>query len=188
MACTVIGCLFLRLECGVTVGFFFFFQAEDCIRGRNVTGVQTCALPISLDAPFVRIIGLFSNALEDPGVISSENGKWADLPDIQLVYLAAQLARIKKEKFPGAVLLAVHHPPFSYAPPPKKAGSGGNHGGSPNMLRQIDTICEAEGVYPHAVLSGHAHNYQRFERTLRFGSKEISVPFIVCGDGGHNVN
>src|SRR5699024_12182181 len=26
---------------------FFFCQAEDGIRGRNVTGVQTCALPIS---------------------------------------------------------------------------------------------------------------------------------------------
>src|SRR5699024_11958766 len=25
---------------------FFFFQAEDGIRDRNVTGVQTCALPI----------------------------------------------------------------------------------------------------------------------------------------------
>src|SRR5207249_8485446 len=28
--------------------FFFFFQAEDGIRDRNVTGVQTCALPISV--------------------------------------------------------------------------------------------------------------------------------------------
>src|SRR6266540_5739951 len=27
--------------------FFFFFQAEDGIRCRDVTGVQTCALPIS---------------------------------------------------------------------------------------------------------------------------------------------
>src|SRR5437773_6689091 len=27
--------------------FFFFFQAEDGIRDRDVTGVQTCALPIS---------------------------------------------------------------------------------------------------------------------------------------------
>src|SRR5699024_11488553 len=26
--------------------FFFFLQAEDGIRYRNVTGVQTCALPI----------------------------------------------------------------------------------------------------------------------------------------------
>src|SRR6266498_913189 len=27
--------------------FFFFFQAEDGIRDADVTGVQTCALPIS---------------------------------------------------------------------------------------------------------------------------------------------
>src|SRR5699024_11692896 len=26
--------------------YVFIFQAEDCIRDRNVTGVQTCALPI----------------------------------------------------------------------------------------------------------------------------------------------
>src|SRR5689334_23477611 len=30
--------------------FFFFFQAEDGIRDGTVTGVQTCALPISVDA------------------------------------------------------------------------------------------------------------------------------------------
>src|SRR5207244_7223504 len=29
--------------------FFFFFQAEDGIRDDLVTGVQTCALPISID-------------------------------------------------------------------------------------------------------------------------------------------
>src|SRR5438445_1355039 len=28
----------------------FFFQAEDGIRGIGVTGVQTCALPISIDS------------------------------------------------------------------------------------------------------------------------------------------
>src|SRR6478609_10889791 len=28
--------------------FFFFFQAEDGIRDKLVTGVQTCALPISV--------------------------------------------------------------------------------------------------------------------------------------------
>src|SRR5699024_11732605 len=31
----------------IIVIIFFFFQAEDGIRDRNVTGVQTCALPIS---------------------------------------------------------------------------------------------------------------------------------------------
>src|SRR5437773_5083391 len=30
--------------------FFFFFQAEDGIRDRDVTGVQTCALPILIKA------------------------------------------------------------------------------------------------------------------------------------------
>src|SRR5690554_5612792 len=30
--------------------FFFFFQAEDGIRDADVTGVQTCALPISIAA------------------------------------------------------------------------------------------------------------------------------------------
>src|SRR5690606_39765166 len=30
--------------------FFFFFQAEDGIRDFHVTGVQTCALPISTAA------------------------------------------------------------------------------------------------------------------------------------------
>src|SRR5437763_12902275 len=29
--------------------FFFFFQAEDGIRDTSVTGVQTCALPISIE-------------------------------------------------------------------------------------------------------------------------------------------
>src|SRR5205823_11486870 len=33
---------------GVCV-FYFFFQAEDGIRDKLVTGVQTCALPISPD-------------------------------------------------------------------------------------------------------------------------------------------
>src|SRR3712207_6009601 len=32
------------------IWFFFFFQAEDGIRDIGVTGVQTCALPISTDA------------------------------------------------------------------------------------------------------------------------------------------
>src|SRR6266498_6095961 len=31
--------------------FFFFFQAEDGIRDADVTGVQTCALPISPPPP-----------------------------------------------------------------------------------------------------------------------------------------
>src|SRR2546430_3496919 len=42
---------FLVLEVG-SLTVFFFFEAEDGIRDLTVTGVQTCALPIS--APGVR--------------------------------------------------------------------------------------------------------------------------------------
>src|SRR2546425_12620895 len=43
----------------ICIIYFFFFQAEDGIRDKLVTGVQTCALPIYEEgkntvAPFVR--------------------------------------------------------------------------------------------------------------------------------------
>src|SRR5699024_11242586 len=44
----------------------FFFQAEDGIRDRNVTGVQTCALPIC-------------KALISTDLPSKELGQFADL-------------------------------------------------------------------------------------------------------------
>src|SRR6266700_4292501 len=37
------------------ISFFFFFPAEDGIRGFHVTGVQTCALPISADPGMARV-------------------------------------------------------------------------------------------------------------------------------------
>src|SRR2546425_4853466 len=36
---------------------FFFFQAEDGIRDKLVTGVQTCALPISRESGSVQDVG-----------------------------------------------------------------------------------------------------------------------------------
>src|SRR3712207_7640764 len=51
--------------------FFFFFQAEDGIRDIGVTGVQTCALPISV----LLIIGIVWTIVADragrPGVKST---------------------------------------------------------------------------------------------------------------------
>src|SRR5690349_22814193 len=45
--------------------FFFFFQAEDGIRDLYVTGVQTCALPISRTIRGAkRLIGRMVNAEE----------------------------------------------------------------------------------------------------------------------------
>jgi hypothetical protein len=173
------------------------FQRNFCSTGSVITAeagslhrtaMTQPGVYFTLDAPFVRIIGLFSNALEDPGVISNLDKKWPEVSDIQIDFLRAQLKLIKQQNFSGAVLLATHHPPFSYSPRSTSGGSGGNHGCSTAMLRQIDKVCDEEGVYPHAFLSAHAHNFQRYTRIMEFGGKEINVPFIVCGDGGHNVN
>jgi hypothetical protein len=126
----------------------------------------------TFDAPFVRILGLYSNVLEDPGVISDESGANTVLDNRQIAFLTAALQRVKSEKYSGAVLIAVHHPPFS---------GDSTHGGSPAMLADIDSACMAAGVWPHAVLSGHVHNYERFTRTVN----NIQIPYIIAGCGGH---
>lgn len=136
----------------------------------------------TLEAPFVRILGLYSNCLEDPGVISDQGGMFPYLGQTQVNYLKAALQRIKKEKFSGAVLIAVHHPPYvAQNPSSEKAHNAGKHGGSPLMLKDIDAACEQTGVWPHAILSGHAHNYQRFTRQ----KDNRETPFLVSGNGGH---
>ncbi len=127
----------------------------------------------TLEAPFVRILGVYSNVLEDPGVISDQNGTYAGLDQRQVAFLTAALKRVKSDKFAGAVIIAVHHPPYT---------GGTTHGGSPAMLADIDSACTAAGVWPHAVFSGHAHNYQRYTRTIN----KLSIPYIVAGCGGHS--
>lgn len=127
----------------------------------------------TFDAPFVRILGLYSNVLEDPGVISDQNGTYPTLDQRQVAFLTAALERIKSEDYAGAVIIAVHHPPYT---------GGTTHGGSPDMLADIDSACTAADVWPHAVLAGHAHNYQRYTRTIN----GMTIPFIVAGNGGHS--
>ena len=52
---------FLFLFFFVSVFFvFFFFQAEDGIRDIGVTGVQTCALPISINFRVRILIGNYT--------------------------------------------------------------------------------------------------------------------------------
>jgi hypothetical protein len=127
----------------------------------------------TLDAPFVSIIGLYSNVLDSgAGVISSQKGHFP-LVDDQLTFLQNELKRLKPDRDAGkrAVLLAVHHPPLS---------ADARHGGSSGELADIDACCKAAGLWPDAVLSGHAHLYQRFTRVVQ--GKE--TPYLVAGSGG----
>jgi hypothetical protein len=142
--------------------------------GLSRTAMIQPGVYYTLEAPFLRLLGIYSNALEDPGVISTEGNTRRTLNDDQITYLKTALARCKSENFTGAVLVAVHHPPFT---------GGVNHGGSPRMLQDMDDAATQAGFWPHVVLSAHSHNYQRYTRTV----SGLTIPYIVAGMGGHGV-
>jgi hypothetical protein len=128
-----------------------------------------------MDAPLARIMGLYSNRLENPGFLEgrTESGK----PDLkQIQWLAPTLKAVAKanQQDPKAFIILSHHPPFSQ----------GSHSGSSDMLATIDQACQATGVMPDAYLSGHAHNYQRYTRRQAVNGKAFEIPYIVAGTGG----
>jgi len=73
------------------------------------------AVYFTLDAPYVSIIGLYSNVLDTGGGIISSQGGHFPLVDDQLTFLTEELQRLKPERRVGkrAILIAVHHPPLS---------------------------------------------------------------------------
>jgi hypothetical protein len=68
-------------------------------------------------------------------------------------------------------VIACHHPPASV---------DSNHGGATGLADDIDSACRNAGFWPDAVISGHAHLYQRFTR--KTDGREI--PYVVAGSGG----
>lgn len=116
-----------------------------------------------LDAPFVTIIGLYSNvegSLDARGRMDQQH------------FLNTQMAAADPKK---KLLVTVHHPVYSL---------DSVHGGTPEILNAIDQAAEASGRGPDAVLSGHVHNYQRFSRLVN-GAK---IPYVVAGAGGYANN
>ncbi len=155
------------------------FCAEDFHTTAEAGGLNRTAqiqpgVFYTLEAPFLRVFVLYSNTLEDPGVISSEGGTYPDLGDSQLTYLKAALQRAKDEAFAGALILAHHHPAYT---------AGAKHGWSIKLTQQVDAICDEMGLWPHAVLSAHAHNYQRFTRL----HGKMEIPYLIAGGGGHGI-
>ena len=134
-----------------------------------------------LDAPFAQVLALFSNGGENAGVLRDHPG--AAVGNHQWDWLLAQLQEIKKQRDDPAqrraLMLALHHPPFS---------GGGGHSGSLQLLADLDSAFSQTKVTPDLVLSGHAHNYQRFTRTVVSSAGDtLEVPFIVAGNGGHAI-
>src|SRR5215475_477257 len=115
----------------------------------------------TLDAPLVSIIGLYSNVegtLDARGTF--EQQRWFE----------KQLTEANAKG--GFVVVAVHHPPYSL---------DNTHGGYLDIVLAIDHAIEATGVVPHAVLSGHVHNMQRFTRQ----HMDREIPYVIDGRGGY---
>jgi hypothetical protein len=160
---------FVRNFCAAAPG-----PSEDA--GGLVRSVMTQpGVYFTLDAPLVSIIGLYTNVLEGPGVISSQDGHYPALNDDQLTFLTSELARLKPDRDAGkrAVIIACHHPP---------ASADARHGGATGLSGDLDKASQSAGLWPDAILSGHAHLYQRFSRSV--GGK--TIPYVVSGSGGYN--
>jgi hypothetical protein len=143
-------------------------DSQGCVR----TTMDQPGVYFTLNAPFVKFIGLYSNTGEGStqGVISGST-----IGNAQLSFLAQQLAAAKAERASGtwrALIIATHHPPFTASP---------TRIPSPEMLQQIDAACKTAGIQPDMHLSGHSHQYERYTRTVN--GKQI--PYIVAGMGGY---
>src|SRR6266404_7053579 len=84
--------------------FFFFFQAEDGIRDKLVTGVQTCALPIS----FLLFHRLRRERAERPGMFlgklrSDEIGRASCRERVEISVVAVSLKKKRETEVPQTI-------------------------------------------------------------------------------------
>ena len=125
-----------------------------------------------LDAPWLQIVALYSNAAENPGFISgtipgSAQKDW-------LLKTLTEVAALRRQGKRKALVFATHHPPFT----------AGGHSPSTQMLADIDAVCVQAGIMPDLYLSGHAHSYQRYTRVMTLAGKTLEIPYVVAGTGG----
>ena len=131
-----------------------------------------------LSAPFLDLVGLYSNAAEDFGILGVDPHD-THQKDWLLKTLSA-ISDARKQGERNALVIATHHPPYNQG----LAWSGIGHPGSPEMLAQIDEVCQKSGVWPDLFLSGHSHNYQRYMRTVMTAAGEKVIPYLIAGTGG----
>jgi acid phosphatase type 7 len=116
----------------------------------------------TLDAPFVTVVGLYTNVPEG-----------GQLDESQIGWLHGELTSAPEDK---ALLVAMHHPIYS---------GDDHHSGSAYMGVLLDEAVQQTGRIPDGVLAGHVHNYQRYTRTIQ----GRAVPYLVAGAGGyHNLH
>ena len=147
---------------------------DPSAKGFARTTMTQPGVYFTLNAPFLKVIGLYSNTGESTGIISDATTGTAQLQFLQSQLAAAAAQRAQNGAAPFALVLAVHHPPFTIS---------SSHFPSPAMLAQIDAACVGAKIWPDIVLSGHAHLYERYTRTMTADGRQI--PYVVAGNGGY---
>jgi hypothetical protein len=169
-------------------GFLANFCAAAPGEATDSAGIKREAMDqpgvyYTLDAPFVSIIGLYTNALEGPGIISpsglSSTQAVERIGTSQLEFLKSELERLKPEREAGkrAVIIACHHPPASV---------DDTHGGSALLTSDLDNAFTEAKLWPDAVLSGHAHLYERWHR-MGGVNGDRDIPYVIAGSGGYGL-
>jgi hypothetical protein len=113
----------------------------------------------TFNTPFATMVGLFSNVGETEGEIHKDQIDWF-------------VGELKASDPNLALIVTVHHPPFS---------GDIDHSGSSAVEKVLFQSFDAAKRYPHLILSGHVHNYQRFTKIY----KNLQIPCVVAGAGGY---
>ena len=120
-----------------------------------------------LDAPFVQIIGLYSNLLESPGYLQAITKANPIRPNsigsTKHSHPSPKPSRKRRSSSPCTI------PPTAKADIPEVANE-----------QSIDAACAKAGRLARSRPIRHAHNYQRYTR--RIAGKQIV--YIVVGTGG----
>ena len=117
--------------------------------------------------PLATVIGLFSNVSEAEAEIHQD----------QLDWFRSELTAAATTNPNKALIVTIHHPPYS---------GDTEHAGSTVAEQALFESFGATGVWPHLVLSGHVHNYQRFTTKNQVGGAEIDLTCVVAGNGGYS--
>jgi len=130
-------------------------------RGQGEPGRRAAAhqphVHWTLRHDLVTMIGLYTG-VRDGGQLDPPQRDWL-------------IGELRAARADAVLLLAMHHPVYS---------ADVEHGSNLSLGAILDDCFAASGRAPDAVLSAHAHNYQRFSRSLN----GRSVPYLVVGSGG----
>lgn len=105
------------------------------------------------------IVGLYTN-VPSGGQVEADQAAWFE----------QELAAAPTDR---PLIVALHHPPYS---------CDAMHGGSIHMGELLDKAFDSAKRCPQLVVSGHVHDYQRFERKA-WGT---TIPYLVIGASGYH--